>query len=614
MEPSSFLDAPPEALKKALSQSYSKAEYLKKTERVQTCPLHFLLALDQPLNNVINYAKNHSDKLLKQDKEFYYLTPLMIAILKINVSIVQAFLSLAEQQGLLEKLLDIGNKSEWKAIHFAALASPPLLAILQDKGAYMRAKTLYNFSVKSIQKATHHQAFTPSLNHSFLSIGSVVKKSFSALSNQELEQFTGLQTYTDALIYTGEDKNKLWQIDPPESTSVVDSTVWNRWKNNPPRLLVTECKQIKNRELNCILELRALEDIQAGAMIGTYGGKYLSESLLYRSFVDLYKASSQECYRSFHVDAQDMGNVIRFANHGFPNACLASCFIKGIDYTVLIALDKIKADAPILLSYPKNFLLTFDKDCLLGREDLEKFFRKGLDSLIQEFWEGVESNHENKVRLLLQRLIFPSTSPAALLYLHFKDIICIAEWYPYIMHDRHIVNGKRNIIGENFCSQPNILYGYMRSVVRRIQEISTMMEVHPEWRKPLASWVLESLGTLDLMKIFKGLEMIKTYLSSRSIKDFDFEVISKTLSTYNWQNDKDAPLSLKKRKEDFYKDMVLCSQSSLAYEPRQIPSWLLLQHAQASIEKFNFPLEDERYQWKIYALKRIQDELKSIMK
>lgn len=593
MEPTQLTNLHSFITSEDFENAYSLAEYKSCSERVKKCTLQFLLALNQPANHIVEHARKNVIKLFSNDDKFYDLTPLMVAVLKADKESVKGFLTIAKEKGLLENILNSEDRFKWCAIHFAAVVSSEILEIFKSFGvSKVKARGL---TVEGIQIAKGEIDFAISAQHTFLSVNQVSKKRFSDLSQSELERFAGLRQYTDTIIYGNQHWKTIWQEVKKEIVSCISPqewiVLWDKWKKNPPKLLVTDCEEIKKNGLNHFLELRSLEKIKAGTFICPNGGSFFvpEKGDVFNNLLDMYNASREgkQSYRVRNSNSIHIGNAARYVNHGFPNAGFTNIIINGLDQVVLYALDDIEADSPILICHQTDSQLSFGKSCILGKNDLDNFFKYGLNPKITQY---LKLKNSSRTELILkERLTFPLKSPVTLLYLHLNGFVPIADWYKY-------KTDPTNPIGDFFkININNFYYCYLKSALKRIFEFEEFMKAHEDLRLEVSNWILNSIGHLTAFEIFKGMDLIKTHFSTanQKAKEINLKIILADLDKYRWETDDTGPFGKTRLGNDYYEEILEhCSNMEEAI-------------SKLRITLKTYVKESDIYGWALYALNKI---------
>jgi hypothetical protein len=96
------------------------------------------------------------------------------------------------------------------------------------------------------------------------------------------------------------------------------------------------------------------------------------------------------------------------------------------------------------------------------------------------------------------------------------------------------------------------------SFQRQIIKMDKILANFPKTQTAVNEWVLESIGKLSIMQILKGLQQVIQTLNKTEDKlinlltDSFKENLEKELSSYQWEQDSEAPLGLKQRSQELF--------------------------------------------------------------
>lgn len=533
-------------------EMYPREEYLSKElvvkARVQKLGLHYLMGLNQSKDAIQKYMNALSagliiSKLTALDSKHYRLTPLMIAVMRARLDVVKLFIESCDKANLKD-MIEAEDVYGWRAIHHAVLTSQKIFLLLVANKAEVYHQTKAIGTVTQLRALISESTVNYSSQKVTLRLADGSRMLFSELTSSMLFQKTGLKQYRDDPLYTTDVFKKLWQqqpeLDGNERTVV-------KLRTKPPALLVGSCSELIKID-HPPLELYADEDISEWSPIAEYSGVVV-KSRVKLGLKDCYKeeAMKKTAYLASVFNAQDLGNVARFANCGWPNAALIGVSAyNGTERSVLLALEPqgIKRGVPIRWDYGiLSVELSFGRQLILGRDEMRLHYLKGLKHVCK-----LTRYHLDKSTSLIWglRLHYPLNNPVALLDLHFTGLVMAAEWEDSIFD----FNNK-----DLYESWSQSTFGKSLSHCFRTQliEVEKVLSMHPKIKQAVSSWVLSKIGQLTMMQIIKGLVMIKeNLLTNQELLKNGFEgeyqnALDKFLFTYDWLNDDEAPMGEKQR-------------------------------------------------------------------
>lgn len=519
---------------------YTVEEYQKKTKRVLSCTLHFLLAFGQPDSAIINFIERNKGgaKLISQDGDCFLLTPLHIAVMKARTAVVRAL--------ALTSAVDMPDVYGWTPLHHAVLVSREIFEALPKPKKIVT--TQMGGTVEDIEKLTGKRRVDHSKKNVFLDMPGTPRTSLAKLSDGELKELTGLSAYTDAVIFGAEHYKELWQQDGNGQLDLMLRYIFNAYKErikNPPQLVVKVSKKLKATQKR-VLELRAVEELGITAL--EYAGRYKKPVLLNSMELLLARNNPFDPYECDNVTAEEAGNAARFANHGFPNAVLAGLTVDGFKRKVLI-ITGVKAGKRVLWDYGISSELVWDKQQIFQRKTMRKYYEKGLKAVAQEYHDFFEHLFATvkiqklktpdelcmQADLLRVRLLYPLNNPAVLLDLHFSGT-SKAEQALHVLEkpSKHI---------QNHTNTHRLPLFWVKQFLKKL--IDYEIQIPCTYQPLVNAWVLSQIGPLSCLQILKGLQLIaKEGLTQDTLPPF-LESLSVKLSDYDWRDDEERPLSFK---------------------------------------------------------------------
>lgn len=533
-----------------------------------TYPLHSFLARLQPSQYssaefvIEGLAKKDAKYLTVQDPDVFDFSPLHIAAIKGNDIAIRTLVKIIDVEQL-SKAINAQDRLGWTTVHHARLNSLETYHFLLKNGGDILAKSFGNATIAHLEEAISSKTTSQSLNSLLFEVSGSLK----ALSEEEIKTLTKMERYTDSNCYSSESLGLLWQDfseNPHNYEGRVAKEAHEKWVARPTKLVVGPCPQLAQRGVDT-WELRAGEQLQKGDPIIPYSGM-MTCTAIPDFFSDLFNPTymSEIDYLLGHVDAKLHGNAARFANCGFPNTLVLN-FPGPLGKTyMLLALEDIKEGTPLIWDYRISYTgLKFGRYAALNFDAMRAHFSKGFDALYQEI-EGFARtkiknprNPENQEILgfhhLLCKFLYPLHTPAALLDLHFRKIVPCNKWLtlfdtqPDWFQDQYFSNGQ--------------LFFCQYSVIARIEEFETSLakskrKLAPTEKK-VKEWVLNSIGSRNIMDILKGLSFLTGQFSNKSKSKIPIETLmtemEKGLVDYDWLKDDKAPLAVQQRRLDLLK-------------------------------------------------------------
>lgn len=527
--------------------------------------LHYLIANDsfsetRPINNAIT-----KESLLAKDAKQSNLTSLHIMVMKANEVGVQVLLNHAKKilsEKEFQAYINSQDTQGWTALHFAALTSDKIFELLISFGADQEVKNESKGTPDNLRLLAGKKSCNFSIKHLTLKTKNV-EKSFAELNQDELKN-AGIEEYRDFPLYKNQETwDQLWQED-------IEKVIYNRLniqcilklqelRQSPPELSIEDCLEIKGKKL--VANYKILK----GKAIGTYSGLCRTFQK-FTNFVDLFRPPfSVTTHRLNNLDAKEIGNGIRYANKGRPNAFSINSTIEGSEITLMIAGQDIEKGQDINWDYgPITEEVNFGADLLFGRDQLHKDFKNGIDPLLENYQsvKATKKKMENDSFYKFDELVnfsmaesllfYPLNTPAALIDLHFSGLVSINEWIFFI----------KRIIKDTYSSKSSefpdlakkifdklLLYSVMYSTMKRIQTFSDFMKKRQENTKAISEWFCNSRGKITVMQMLKAMELIHN-ANNDDINKL-LQEVENIVKNYDWLEDPNAALSHERRKEDF---------------------------------------------------------------
>lgn len=501
------------------------------------------------------------EQLTAKNKNFFNVTSLHLAAMRGNalgVSILLDQTKMLTDKECADYINATDNKG-WTALHFAALTSEKIYALLKAAGADESIENSMCGTPVNLLKLTGKTSSIFSLSNIVLRISKQKDRSFSDLKPQELEQL-GLKEFCDFPIYKKLETWKLlWRDKKEEAKSLLNffaSLAIKKLQTSPPSLCVT----LKDNRKS----LFANADIKKGFAIGIFAGCVIEHTETPGKFDELFKASSSESKVWGNVNATNEGNAIKFANKGRPNAFMGTFqAIEGTPMSILFAGEDILKGDEILWDYsPSNVALHYGCDPLLGKEKLLTDFSGGFDALFSNFNQIRKTFYQKKEKCILTmedfsdfmiaeaRLFYPLHTPALLIDFHFSGFIVIDLWIDYIKSFTLEINNLGNDFLRRKLMANFLHYTVTYSVIKRIQAFTVFLNEYKYCKKAIEDWFVKKSGKLTVMQLLKAMDIIKTDKDFEGIESYFIKVEDK-LKDYDWLKDPDAPLSFERRKEDF---------------------------------------------------------------
>jgi len=551
-----------------LGLAYQKEEYLlrPRTDRVKKCWLHFLIALDQPDAYIIQQInKANPVALLVHDDKASNFTPMHLAAIKVKPAIAAAIWERLKSVPMANVQCAIAHdECGWTPGHLAALTSPEIERMLGKT----EKKTFVNGTVEDIRALAGIRPLAYTDTASLLCLPGQKETFISALTYNDLKSRARFRISTDRVIHPPHYWIKLWAQRPVESKEITSKTIYQqqlikaceRAREKPALLMVMECPELKKGNIPLCLGLYAggkKEDkIHQGQVIRLEAGLYVpfQATPSFQSLAQLIAFQNAKPFLFGEVDAQDVGNDLRFCNSGWPTAMVVDVpnFEGRANTIAVIALHDLKAGDEIRIPYgQKKLAFILGTQVPLGLNEAHRYFERGLESLIEEIEktrallrkaiEAAKLNQIEEFHFLFnaqdQYLTFVVQNPVFLFDLHFRGKVHVEEWIEAIYAKR--IQGFALQQKQNAYSSEILM-----SIIQRLREFERANLTKAQ-REFAAQWVLKSLGAMPLVNILKALQLMLQGFNE-NMENY----LQRFLSEYDWTLDEEGPLGWKTRADD----------------------------------------------------------------
>ena len=515
--------------------------------------LNYLIANGSPSGDVLNYMRTPQGKreVKKQDSQNHHLTPLAVAVMTGQADLAEKML----KSQAVASTVTTSDQRGWTPMHHAVLRAPHLLPVLRAKAAGVRLENSMGMTPEDLERLIGRTFCSLSASRTFFK----TPQGYVPFSGLRDLSTTGIKVYTDDPIFPPEEWRNLWEQVPPSiELGGVEEKIkreYFKWRENPSVLKVAPCPQLQGGA-SPSFGLFAAKTIYPGTVIGEYSGVVV-DSKKYKD-CSLRETCGQLSEETAYVmdshDARNVGSATRWINCGFPNAIGGDVFAFGAKRYALMAVETIKAGEEVLIDYGiSQAALVFGTQKLLRRERMEAFFQSGLEPLVQQFLKLCKIRKVLSIQCCdhVGKILFPLDNPMALLYLHFKKLVSAAEWFEAIRLD------SENPIFSHWIKKNTDLSWAVRSILMRILHFEKELENLQELKEPISHWILAQIEKLSVMQILKGLDLIGLAVSSRELTMENWERYSfqlgEQLSSYNWIEDEEGPMSFERRYQDYKK-------------------------------------------------------------
>jgi predicted PilT family ATPase len=109
---------------------------------------------------------------------------------------------------------------------------------------------------------------------------------------------------------------------------------------------------------HCGWGVRACEDIKSDVMLGEYLGEVINQEMHNSREMKKRNAYVFYIHKDRYVDAERMGNMMRFINHSCkPNALAHLIYVKGEAKVVITTMKKIQSGEEISINYGDDYIM-----------------------------------------------------------------------------------------------------------------------------------------------------------------------------------------------------------------------------------------------------------------
>lgn len=504
--------------KEDIQKGYPSSEYGKKGRGLD-CSLHFMMVLDQPLKNILNYIQQLNEKkppsprLTHRDDSFHKFSPLHLAVILGNGAIVSSLLA-SNGRGAL----DICDTNGWTPLHHAALRADALYQTLILQGADTKLITLYAANAEDLYSLCHHSHTSRSQLPCSVEIEEGKPKKIQDFTEAELQTHLGIKKWRDTLFIPAHQTKQLWKRPLEFNLDFLSSTT----SYNFPRLRLKKC--------NGLWQVLAEAPIPAGTIISELAGELTPlKDYPKENFPESLKNWKQFNYKFEDIDSSDIGNIARFITFGFPNIKFVQKKIHGIDRFFAVALAPIGKNEPLFADYCIGHLEeAFGASTNWQRNVCRAFFAKEL----REHSAGY--NH----------VLFPLNFPLALIDLHFSDLVSAAEW------DKQLCRFDSQPFDEwqeKFSGGAQLI----KCLLHNLRLFEDVFSDRPDYRALVAQWVLDKVDKLSVLHILKGIDMFTGFKTAVSGVFNQWNELEKKLNlhleAYDPLSDTEGPLSFDRR-------------------------------------------------------------------
>lgn len=482
--------------------------------------LHFLIALGQPKELIekfiVSLKEKNPTRLTQGDPLNSNLTPLHLAAMKGSVVVAQLILDAVPNKDQKKQMIQMRDKRCWTPLDFATLTSPKLYQIFMGFRAQINEKNPFSRDLLALCgrenkiRATNKLSLEDSDSKKIM----LVSKASQAVRHKVFgQQFF----HTDFPVFKSDQfLENLW-IENYTITQLDKflMTPYANYKKNAPTLLISPCQELQNL-VPSAYECRAMKKINKGQVVSEYSG--LSEEMgSAERFMDSFKEETihKGEYYLGGMNSRSIGNESRFFNCGFPNLACLSTTSEGLSRRLMIAIDDIDANEPILWDYGSSMKnLTFGTQILLGKDRMNLFFKNLRTEQLLPLLMEVEAETLDQFIVqqnILTRIHYVYNNPTALLYLCFNKTKELKVWKTFF--DTNLMTEWKKTNALSFL--------YIRTIFDILDSVAAIKDVD--------AWVLQKLEKIPLLNILKGLEMISQGQSFAEVDAF--------LETYDFKKD-----------------------------------------------------------------------------
>lgn len=528
-----------------LDQVFTAEKYKDKTER-GLAAVHFLIALDQPLERIIEYMdiklKESCKAHINIKHSQHRLTALHVAVIKERFPVAEALV----KRGADLTAQDAYGFTPW--LHTALTAE------------YVTMKKLLETSTSDMHKwlrLRQNAGFEPK-QYSLSNVEYEAKKSLKSI---DVKTALGLEEYTDAVLYPPLLHVYLWQTEQEKSgpkERAVSQFFIKKAATGLPKFLIKSLPHLAQTEKNRGLFL--LNDIPAGSAIGWYGGEAQGLVTAYafsekiHNFLQLVKAErSPDDYCAaldshVEINAVKKGNAIRFANDGWPNAT----YILFGDEGVMISLVSIRAGTEITWDYgPGCGNVKWGSYMLTKREEIRDYVKQAKGSL-QEIAEdfvdklkryhacGVNDRKHIKYYVEVQetklRWKFIFHTPLVLIDLCVYDLLNAEEALLLLSKEEN----REFLQVDTFAGH----FIWTEALLIKLVELQQLMSKLSKKQKEaiFSHFEKKILNCFPVTKIVKILSELTQHLQVNNLQEFLKKDWKEAMQNYDWEEDSEGIL------------------------------------------------------------------------
>lgn len=322
----------------------------------------------------------------------------------------------------------------WKPIHKAALVCQELYLEFIRRGQDPKERTTLGATCQDLRRLC---GLEPAIYRQINYQG-------SPMSPEEFCKGTSMERVSDENYFQGALAFKLWSS---RSCTVEDPRLQHGLKDSYLDYLKRPVALSVNVDPIISHGLVASETIPLGTCLGEYTGEVLeSESTIINFYDAVRKGKSDLPYLFNDVDAKRVGSLMRFVNDGFPNCLAFHLENLGVPVRILFVAPENLEPGPLLWDYrPGEVGLKWGTYAIQGRERMHDFYRhrtptevsRELCKIAEEVSRGDEPYYLGNCRFqgMNVKLLYPLTTPMALIDLTCTRIVEPKEWLPLLMGD-----------------------------------------------------------------------------------------------------------------------------------------------------------------------------------
>jgi len=529
---------------------YSDEDYKQTETRGKPYLFHFLIARNANEADLIGRIKSgkNPEKLTVHDPKNHKLTPLIIATMRGNEKVAEALLS----QEIVRKNINAADEYGWTALHHAKFSSEAIYQMLMAANANQENQACQTNLYGSPDDLK-------TLTAEGVKAGSLSNVSFEgkALTEERAKEAFGMKAYRDISFFPAQYLKNLWQQEKSVEEPLINRVV-EAFKSRSPKFVISSIAKD-------FYTLTAEEDLEAGTLIGEYGGIFRKTGRFsFFPFAFPVNNEAQSGYQFSIWDAREVGNLTRFINCGFGNVSALPYVQNGINKVIFVAYDKILKGQPILFNYgAKAYEVTYAApQILFNRDEIHNFFKKGLKNIEKEIQaadkEAMAANPMNvQIRHYLKRLnvrdhsLFPLDNPMCLIDLHVSGIVPAKDWLKVLMERNEI------IVLEWVKAHGLITQFYLMELAIRVEQLDRDIKKNAPDHYPLfLNWVQGRCQTLKIMDLMKGMDWIEEALVTEKNPKL-IDEIDERLKSYDWTKDESNFYSYENRRKTIEKHLSI---------------------------------------------------------